>query len=81
MLVNTVTQEDGSSKEDKIRPIRNLILKENVMNSYFLKRLERSSQRGNIKTIRSTEAKKKKKEEVFKMLNLIPPEKNIKMFG
>ena len=59
-----VTQGESSSKVDKVKPLKKLILREKAMNRYFLKWWKRAATVGRLKPLKeqnSPPAKKKQK--------------------
>ena len=47
-----VTQGESSSKEDKVKPLKKLILREKAMNRYFLKWWKRAATVGRLKPLK-----------------------------
>ena len=72
-----VTQGESSSKVDKVKPLKKLILRKKAMNRYFLKWWKRAATVGRLKPLKEQNPppKKKAEEKKIKRLNVLPPEK------
>ena len=73
-----VTQGESSSKVDKVKPLKKLILREKAMNRYFLKWWKRAATVGRLKPLKEQNPpppKKKAEEKIIKRLHGLPPEK------
>ena len=56
-----VTQGESSSKEDKVKPLKKLILREKAMNRYFLKWWKRAATVGRLKPLKEQNPPPQKK--------------------
>lgn len=59
MLANMVTQGESSRKEDKVKLLKKLILREKALNKYFLKWWKRAATVGRLKPLKEQNPKKK----------------------